>query len=107
MDVAKQARGNMLLNLSLERRTIEKAYNYYGTVHSYKGEIAIVVEDIQVESFRASSMQTEADLKIAQASAHFDAFVEDDYVEEKDSSPSAGIAFLVMCLFAAAFLLIF
>lgn len=108
VDVAKQAGGNMLLNLSLEKRTVQKDYNYYGTAHSYKGEIAIVVEDTHVESPRAPSMQAAADNKIAEATAQFDAFVKDDLVEEQESPfPWGMFSVFVFCLMVGAFVLVF
>lgn len=108
VDVAKQAGGNMLLNLSLEKRTVQKDYNYYGTAHSYKGEIAIVVVDSHVESYRAPSMQAAADKKIAEASAKFDAFVKDDLEAEEQNPFRWGMfSIFLLCLSFAVFVLAF
>jgi flagellin-like protein len=59
-EMAKEAGCNALLNIVCNRETLPLARNYYGTVHTYTADIAIISEEITVNKNEKNTLQFEA-----------------------------------------------
>lgn len=58
--IAKNAGCNAVLNMDCKRETLQLARNYYGTVHSYTADIAIISECVLVNPNEKRTLQFEA-----------------------------------------------
>lgn len=63
-DIAHEAGCNAVFNMTCKRKVIAKGYNYFGTVHEYKAEIAIVVNDVATYGDDTDRLQSVADREI-------------------------------------------
>jgi cold shock CspA family protein len=58
--IAKNAGCNAVLNMDCKRETLLLARNYYGTVHTYTADIAILSEEVTINPNEQNALQFEA-----------------------------------------------
>jgi cold shock CspA family protein len=59
-NMAMAAGCNAILNMQCKRQEVRLARNYYGTVHTYTADIAIITEQVTVNEREKSTLQFEA-----------------------------------------------
>ena len=75
--LATKAGCNAVLNIECQKTSIAKGYNYYGTIHCYTADLCLVVDDVAVESSKATNLQKAANVEIENVIEMLDAVAEE------------------------------
>lgn len=93
-EIAKQAGCNAVLNLECKKTTIQKHYNYFGSIHNYTADICLVVEDVIVDADKANALQLAADVEINNVNEQIEKVMNDG--EDEVTGISSGLLLTIL-----------
>lgn len=94
-EIAKLAGCNAVLNLECTKTTIQKGYNYFGSIHKFTADICLVVEDVAVCINKQQALQRAADTEISNVNELINRIIGDD---EDKSTASSSWLMNVICI---------